>query len=125
MKNAIRELGVGFIIGVITFWFVEYNVRILLGIPLKYYLIVGSAASVFAFTYFLNKEILKVAFFVTHGVLIGQLVRILYDLYKDSHTHNLLPFELFDTLIVCFLSGLVGGGLTIFLKRPKPSQEQN
>ena len=123
MKNAIRELGVGFIIGVITFWFVEYNAGILLGIPLRYYLFVGSTISVFAFTYFLNKEILKVTFFVTHGVLIGQLVRILYDLSIDSHTHNLLPFELFDTLIVCFLSGLVGGGLTLFLKRPKPSQE--
>ncbi|MGC6285877.1 MAG: hypothetical protein ACON4X_09505 [Polaribacter sp.] len=125
MKNAFKELGIGFIIGVITFWFVEYNVRILLGVPLKYYLIVGSAASVFGFTYFLNKEILKASFFITHGVLVAQLTRILYDLSKDSHTHNLLPFELFDTLIVCFLSGLVGGGLTLFLKRPKPNQEHN
>lgn len=125
MKNAIRELGVGFIIGVITFWFVEYNVRILFGIPLKYYLMVGSAASVFVFTYFLNKEILKATFFVTHGIILGQLARILFDLAKDSHTHNLLAIELFDTLIVCFLSGLVGGGITLFLKRPKPNQEQN
>ena len=119
MKNAIKALGIGFIIGMITFWFVEYNVRILLGVPLKYYLIVGSAVSVFGFTYFLNKEILKASFFITHGVLVAQLTRILYDLSKDSHTHNLLPFELFDTLIVCFLSGLVGGRINPILKTAK------
>lgn len=122
MKNAIRELGIGFIIGAITFWFVEYNARTLLGIPLKYYLIVGSATTVFGFKYFLNKEILKVTFFVTQGILIGQLARILFDISKDSQTHNLLAVELFDTLIVCFLSGLVGGFLTFWFKHPKPSQ---
>lgn len=124
MKNAVRELILGFLIGVITFWFVEYNVRILLGIPLKYYLIAGSAIGVFVFTYYLNKEILKASFFIMLGIMAAQMVRITYDIIEDSTTHNLLPFELFDTTIVCFLSGLVGGGITLFLKRPRPKEEQ-
>lgn len=124
MKNAIKELVVGFIIGSLTFWFVEYNVREQFGIPLKYYLIFGSGIGVFIFSYFLNKEFIKATFFIMLGIMAAQMVRIIFDLVKDSKTHNLLPFELFDTTIVCFLSGIVASVITLILKRPKAKQEQ-
>ncbi len=123
MKNALRELLAGFVIGVIAFWFVEYNVRELYGIPLKYIIMVGSAIAVFGFAYYLNKEILKAIFFVLHGILVAQLARILYDISLDSTTHNLIPFELFDTILRTALGGLVGGGLTLFLKRPRATED--
>lgn len=121
MKNYLKlsPLLIGLVIGAITYWFQPYNQTELAGMSL--WLILGALAFMAALIYsFLNEpKALRLAFFLSLGVLLGNLIRIIYDIqFWDPSSHNLAPFELILAFVCSFPSALIGAyiGLAITLK---------
>ena len=113
----------GMLAGAIGYWFQPYNQRTVLGMNM--WLVMGVGAflgSLFLFFFLKEKPgnkaalfSLGIAYFVSLGVALAVLARIIYDtLFWDATSHNLAPFE----ILICFLIAIpcaFAGGFLSFL----------
>lgn len=104
----------GIITGVLGYWLNDYNVMHVFGIPIYIILAGGAFISAFLFAGSATGINRKSVTAIYIGVILAVIGRIIYDLMKDSTTHNLFPFELLFVsfmiipaiLLGAFLSGL-------------------
>lgn len=107
---------IGLFIGIITYWFQPYNQTELGGISI--WLIIGALSFIGALIFsFLNEpKAFRLAFFISLGVLLANLIRICYDIqFWDPTSHNLAPFELIFAFVCSFPSALVGAYIGAFI----------
>lgn len=105
MKNIIKMkiILVGILTGAISYWRIPY--ADLDYTDIKLWLFVGSGTLIGSFfsTLFFLKKPWQVALFITLGVALAVLIRIIYDVaFWDSKSHNPAPFE----VIYCFIQAL-------------------
>jgi len=85
---------VGILIGAISYWRIPYDEMNYF--EMSIWLFVGCGAligSIFS-TLFFKQEPWKVGLFITLGVVLSVIIRIIYDVaFWDSTSHNLAPFE--------------------------------
>ncbi|WP_076499074.1 hypothetical protein [Belliella pelovolcani] len=114
-KSVIKMVLGGFLIGGLGYWFQPYNDLYILGINI--YLIIGVGAflaSLFMSLYKKRKPI-KIASFVTIGIILAVVCRIVYDItFWDGTSHNLAPFELVICGLIAFIPAIIGGFLGKF-----------
>ncbi|HET8865763.1 MAG TPA: hypothetical protein VFM80_08685 [Gracilimonas sp.] len=126
MKNKVR-IGitlVGLIIGGIAYWFQPYNQMTVLGLHIWLIMGVGAFLSSIVLILYLKEKPLKIAQFVSFGVVLAVLARIIFDItFWDSTSHNLAPFEIIIAGIVTFPSAIAGGYLGLLFKNAIASNE--
>jgi hypothetical protein len=52
-----------------------------------------------------------IALMISLGVMLGMLSKILYDIIRDSSSHDMLPFELLLGLVIVFPAAFLGSFL--------------
>jgi len=103
---------IGLLIGGTAYWFQPYNQQDLFGVSIYLILGVGAFLSSFFIIIKLREKPLKIAQFVSLGVIIAVLARIIFDLvFWDSTSHNLAPFEIIICGLNAFLPAIFGGFL--------------
>ncbi len=117
-KVKLGNIGVGLIIGGIAYWFQPYNQMTVLGLNIWLIMSIGSfIASAFIMLY-LKEKPLKIALFVSLGVALAILARIIYDtIFWDSTSHNLAPFEIIIGGIVTIPSAIAGVYVGLLAKK--------
>jgi hypothetical protein len=117
-KVKLGIIGVGLIIGGIAYWFQPYNQMTVLGLNIWLIMSIGSfIASAFIMLY-LKEKPLKIALFVSLGVALAILARIIYDtIFWDSTSHNLAPFEIIIGGIVTIPSAIAGVYVGLLAKK--------
>ena len=117
-KVKLGIIGVGLIIGGIAYWFQPYNQMTVLGLNIWLIMSIGSfIASAFIMLY-LKEKPLKIALFVSLGVALAILARIIYDtIFCDSTSHNLAPFEIIIGGIVTIPSAIAGVYVGLLAKK--------
>ena len=117
-KVKLGIIGVGLIIGGIAYWFQPYNQMTVLGLNIWLIMSIGSfIASAFIMLY-LKEKPLKIALFVSLGVALAILARIIYDtIFWDSTSHNLSPFEIIIGGIVTIPSAIAGVYVGLLAKK--------
>lgn len=103
---------VGLTIGGIAYWFQPYNQMTVLGLHIWLIMGIGAFLGSIVLILFLKGKPLKIAQFVTLGVALAVLARIIFDItFWDPTSHNLAPFEIIIAGIITFPSAIVGGYL--------------
>ena len=86
---------IGLLIGALLYWQTPYNEMNLL--DLNMWLLAGASSLIGALlsTLIFNEKSWRMVLFITLGVVIAILIRIIYEtIVIDSTSHNLAPFEL-------------------------------
>lgn len=122
---------VGFLIGGLGYWFQPYNDLHILGINIYVIIGVGAFLASSFMSFYKKSKPFKIAGFVTIGVILAVVCRIVYDItFWDGTSHNLAPFELVICGLIAFIPAIIGGFLgkitgnmfhpkTSFLQRKK------
>lgn len=103
---------IGVIIGAISYWFNSYNDLYFLGIHIWILMGVGAfLGAILSRLLFLTKTS-KSALFLTLGILISVLLRIIYDItFWDPTSHNLAPFEIIIAALITLPASFLGSFL--------------
>lgn len=103
---------IGVIIGAISYWFNPYNDLYFLGIHIWILMGVGAfLGAILSRLLFLTKTS-KCALFLTLGILISVLLRIIYDItFWDPTSHNLAPFEIIIAALITLPASFLGSFL--------------
>ncbi|GAB2608708.1 hypothetical protein [Belliella aquatica] len=103
---------IGLLLGGIAYWFQPYNQQDLFGVSIYLIMGVGAFLSSFFIKIYLKEKPLKIANFVSLGVIMAVLARIIFDVaFWDSTSHNLAPFEIIICGLNAFFPALIGGFL--------------
>lgn len=119
-RMAMRAVLTGVLAGGSAYWFMPYNQMAVFDINI--FLIMGTVSFLFSLLlmYFQNEKPAKIALFVTLGVNIAVLARIVYDtVFWDSTSHNLAPVEFLLSSIVTLPSAFAGVFLGLFIIKQK------
>ena len=121
MKNKLKAITfiVGFIIGIITYWFNSYNQSIAFGYNIYLLMAVLSFIAPFFIGFLFKTRTYNIPLFICVGFLFAVLSRIFFDIFKDSTSHNLFPFEIIFTLGVAVPFSLTGMYISNFINKKK------
>lgn len=111
MKNneSLWVIIVGMIVGGISYWFNEYNIMEIGGISIYWIIGVGSMFGSMLMGYKFKLKPAKSAKFISLGVMLSVLIRIIFDTaFVDSTSHNLAPFEVIIATAIAFPCALIG-----------------
>jgi len=122
MKNkvGIDLILVGLIIGGISYWLQPFDqMDISTGfIPLIWS--IGAFLGSVLLMLFVNEKPHKIALFVSLGVALAVLLRIIFDtIFYDSTSHNLAPFEIIICGIITIPSAFAGVYIGLLIKKLK------
>lgn len=118
-KTTILIIVAGILAGAISSWFNEYNQLTVFGISIRLLLAITSFVASFLMSLFCSESNAKIALLISAGVLMALAGRIIFDLYIDSTSHNLFPFEMLISLVVSFPCSYVGSFLASLYKKRK------
>jgi hypothetical protein len=117
-KIGIVTILVGIIISGLAYWFHPYNQNTVFGINKWVIMGIGAFLGTLLLMVFLKEKPLKIALFVSLGVLLGVFARIIYDItLRDSTSHNLFPFEIIISSIVTVPCAFTGVYLGFLIKK--------
>lgn len=109
---------VGLIIGGLAYWFQPYNESTVFGINMYLIMSVGAFFASMLLMLSLSQKPTKIALFVSLGVILAVLARIIYDTaFWDATSHNLAPFEIIISGIVTIPCAFIGVYLAFFIKK--------
>ena len=110
----------GVIIGAISYWFQPYNQLQITESFIPIVWATGAFLSALVFTLFQDEKPSKIALFVSLGVVLAVLFRIIYDIsFWDKTSHNLAPFEIIICGIITIPSAIAGAYLANLLRKIK------
>lgn len=106
----------GFFVAALTHWNLPYEELDLMGNGVAYRWIAYSG--VISLIAHLRYQVLsgRVAFWTAIGFIAAVFLRIIYDLFRDSSTHNLWPFEILLAFVLTFLPAFIVGWVFKYLK---------
>lgn len=125
-KTIIGATLAGILVGAISYWFQPYNQSTVLGVHMWLVMGIGVFLATFSLTVFLREKpesraaavTPALAFFVSIGVVVALIARIIYDtLFVDRTTHNLAPFEILFCLLIATPCAFAGGYLALLLRK--------
>jgi uncharacterized membrane protein YfcA len=122
MKKKIKMgiMLVGTLIGAISYWRIPYAELDFSDIKLWLFVGVGTLIGSFFSTLFFRQNPWQVALFITLGVVLAVLIRIIYDVtFWDSKSHNLAPFEMVYSVLQAWPMALVGAYAAMVLQKLK------
>jgi hypothetical protein len=111
MKKKIKMviILVGILIGAISYWRIPYADLDYSYINIWLFVGAGSFFGSFFSTLFFREKPWQVALFITLGVVLAVLIRIVYDVtFWDSTSHNLAPFEMVYSVLQALPMAMVG-----------------
>ena len=109
---------VGLIIGGISYWFQPYNQTTVLGIHIYLILSVGAFLGALFLMIFINKKPSQISLFLTLGMTLAILARIIYDtIFWDSTSHSLAPFEIIIGALIIMPCAFAGSFLALLIKK--------
>lgn len=116
MKKAnLIFLILGILVGALGHWTVDFSDERALFNSLYYVKAPGAFLVAFIGGFIWKKSPALNALFITLGVLLGMLSKILFDIIRDPSSHNLFPFELLIGLVfvlpVSFLGSYLAYGI--------------
>jgi len=115
-KSKIAVVLVGLIIGAIAFWFQPYSEINVLGLQ-SVIMSGGAFLASFLLTTLLVKRPGQIAPWVSLGVGIAVILRIIYDVtFWDPTSHNLFPFVIIVCGIVTVPPAFVGAYLSLLIR---------
>jgi hypothetical protein len=113
---------IGFLVGMITYWFNAYNDLYVFGFHIYKILAFSSLIGAFVGMFLFSEKPLITSIIITTGILIGVIFRILFDiLFIDASHHNLFPFEIMIIAIISFPITLIAAYLTNSIKKSRNS----
>jgi hypothetical protein len=118
-KTTILIIVAGILAGAISSWFNEYNQLTVFGISIRLLLAITSFAASFLMSLFYSESNAKIPLLISAGVLMALAGRIIFDLYIDSTSHNLFPFEMLISFSISFSCAFVGSFLASLYKKKK------
>lgn len=107
----------GILVGAISTWFNEYNQLTVFGISIRLLLAIVSFLASFIASLLFNERVAKLTLLISAGVILALAGRILFDLFIDSTSHNLFPFEMMVALSISVPCAFIGSFLASILKR--------
>lgn len=126
MKVRLLTTLLGLFIGAFTYWTVPYSEMSML--DLKFWAIIGVGSIICALvsTVFFHQKPLDTGLFITLGVVLSVLFRIIYDtIFWDPSSHNLAGIELLIALLQSLPPALIGAyAATIFHKNSNGIQNR-
>lgn len=110
-KKHLPSIALGFVVGAIGYWTADFSeegefARVI-------YSILGPGAficSVISFS-LRKKSPGFIALLISLGIMLGMLSKILYDVARDSSSHDMLPFELLLGLVIVLPAAFLGSFL--------------
>jgi len=116
-KSKILIITIGLIIGIISYWFISYDDIQIKGNFIFLSAILGSFIGSFILNFILKVKPNKIPKFISLGVSIAILIRIIYDTtFWDKTSHNLAPFEIIYFIIISLPSAFAGSYLPELIK---------
>lgn len=114
----------GTAIGAIAYWFQPYNETTFLGINIFVIMGTGALLAACLLQLWRSTKPLTNAIYVTTGVLVAVMLRILFDLtFMDATSHNLLPIEILFAGVVAFPGALLGALVVFFATKVRKARE--
>ena len=118
MKAKFLVIGVGFVIGALSVWFVAYDKQVIMGVSSYTLIGIGSFVASLCLSLFRNDHPKQLALRVYLGILLAAIARIAYDTtLVDPTSHNLFPFELIVYTIFSLPPALAGAYLVYLVRR--------
>ena len=110
---------IGLIIGGIAYWFQPYKeLAAPLGIHVYLIWCLGAFWGALFLMVYLNKSPSLISLFLTLGIVLAVLARIIYDTtFWDSTSHNLAPFEIFYCGVITVPCAFAGSFLVVAIKK--------
>jgi hypothetical protein len=107
----------GFIIGAITVWPIPYDQLTMGGATMSagWVIFCGMAGAYMARV--TTRQLPHIAVLVSGGVVGAVMLRIIVEVAIDPTDHNLWPFEIVLTMLICFPSALCGAWLSRLIAR--------
>lgn len=110
-KKHLPSILLGFVVGALGYWTADFSEegefsRVI-------YSILGPGAficSVISFS-LRKKSPGFIALLISLGIMLGMLSKILYDVFRDSSSHDMLPFELLLGLVIVLPAAFLGSFL--------------
>jgi hypothetical protein len=110
-RKHLPMIALGFVVGAVGYWTADFSIegefsRVI-------YSILGPGAFICAvISVFVRKKSPGfISLLVSLGVMLGMLSKIVYDIIRDSSSHNLLPFELLLGLVIVLPAAFLGSFL--------------
>ena len=116
-KTTILIIVMGMIAGACSNWFNDYNQSTAFGISIRLLLAIVSFLASFAASLLFNERVTKITLLISAGVIMALAGRILFDLFIDSTSHNLFPFEMMIALSISVPCAFIGSLLASIFKR--------
>lgn len=104
-------IALGFVVGTIGYWTADFSVK---GefTNVIYSILAPGAFICSVISYSLRKRSPGfIALLISLGILLGMLSKILFDIIRDSSSHNLLPFELLLGFVIVLPAAFLGSFL--------------
>jgi hypothetical protein len=110
---------IGFVIGVLSYWFTPYNQDNVSGINIWWLMGLLSFFSTVIIGVYLKKAFDSILLFICIGFVIAILSRIFFDISNDPSSHNLFPFEIIFTTGIVALSSFAGSFVSEFINKQR------
>ena len=109
---------IGLIIGGISYWFQPYGQMTVLGIHMYLIWSIGALLGALFLMLFIKKKPSQISLFLSLGVTLAILARIIYDTtFWDSTSHNLAPFEIIMGALITIPCAFLGTFLARLIKK--------
>ncbi len=119
-KTKILAILTGVLVGAISCWFNPYSEMTLLGVPIWMLMSGGALIGAFLITILRGGSPWTNALFVSLGIILAVISRIVYDVtFWDPTSHNLAPFEVIYFGFIAVCSSSIGAFLASLTKRYK------
>lgn len=110
-KKHLPSIALGFVVGAIGYWTADFSQKGEFSRVIYSFLGPGAfICSVISFS--LRKRSPGfIALLISFGILLGMLSKILFDIARDSSSHDMLPFELLLGLVIVLPAAFLGSFL--------------
>lgn len=110
-KKHLPIIGLGFFVGAVGYWTADFSNDGEFSSVIYSFLGPGAFICAAISSFLRKKSPGFIALLISLGVMLGMLSKILFDLIRNSSSHNLFPFELLLGLVIVIPAAFLGSFL--------------